>query len=627
MDQDAPRASSAVLEDDAGVSPGVGLWRWDPEVDVFQLSARARALLGAPETVISRADLLARLHPQDLDATVRSLRRCLEAREEHDVDFRVSRADGEVLWLRMRGRIVTPPGQLAEARGILIDISQRKASEDSDSRLAAIVASSHDAIVGQTLEGVVTDWNRAAESIFGFVAEEMIGKPISILAAPGLEDENATILERIARGEHIDQYDTRRRRKDGEIIDISMTVSPVWNRSGRLLGASKIARQITPARRALVALAEREAHLQSILDTVPDAMVVIDPKGIMQSFSAAAERLFGYTAAEAIGRNVSVLMPGPYQGQHDSYLDRYMRTGERRIIGIGRLVVGQRRDGTTFPMELSVGEVRSAERRFFTGFVRDLTERQETQQRLQELQAEVVHMSRFTALGEMASTLAHELNQPLTAVVNYLRGSRRLLDSGKASAIALARDAIEQAAEQALRAGQIIRRLREFVARGESEQHIEVLGKLIEEAGALALVGAKETGVRASFGFDPRVDHVLADRIQIQQVLLNLMRNAMEAMQESPRRELTVSTHELDDETVRIDVADTGPGIAPEIAGQLFQPFITTKRQGMGVGLSISRTIIESHGGRIWLDPNPGGGTVFHFTLKTVGKEEIVDGD
>jgi two-component system sensor kinase FixL len=255
--------------------------------------------------------------------------------------------------------------------------------------------------------------------------------------------------------------------------------------------------------------------------------------------------------------------------------------------------------------------------------VRDLTERQATQQRLQDMQAELIHMSRFTAMGEMASTLAHELNQPLTAVASYLNGCRRLLDN---SDDLMLRDAIDRAADQALRAGQIIRRLRQFVARGESERRVESLPRLIEEASSLALVGAKHDGVRVRFKFSPRVQWVLADKIQIQQVILNLMRNAIEAMLGAARRELAIATVEAPDDMVEISVADTGPGIAPEIAAQLFHPFVTTKPQGMGVGLSISRTIVESHGGKLWAEPNPGGGTVFRFTLKVLSKEELTDG-
>jgi two-component system sensor kinase FixL len=371
------------------------------------------------------------------------------------------------------------------------------------------------------------------------------------------------------------------------------------------------------------ALQAAEARLRSILETVPDAMIIIDERGRVESLSTTAERLFGYAADEVAGRNVKMLMPTPHREQHDGYLKRYLTTGERRIIGIGRVVVGQRKDGTTFPMHLTVGELRSADRHHFTGFIRDLTDQQLTEARLTELQSEVTHMSRFTALGEMASTLAHEINQPLTAITNYLKGSRRLLERMKGEQASMLREAVGKAADQALRAGDIIRRLREFVARGESERRVESLPKLIEDACTLALIGVKENDVEVSFRLDATADLVLADRIQIQQVLVNLIRNAIEVMVEtSERRELEIATVASGEETVEVSVADTGAGLAPEVAAQLFQPFVTTKRKGMGLGLSICRTIVEAHGGRIWVDPRPGGGTVFRFTLRAAKLEE-----
>jgi two-component system sensor kinase FixL len=392
------------------------------------------------------------------------------------------------------------------------------------------------------------------------------------------------------------------------------------------VGGGRLLANAGRAEQALAHAGEGQAHLQSILDTVPLAMVVIDEGGVMRSFSSAAERQFGWTAQEVIGRNVSMLMPNPYRDAHDGYLARYLSTGERRIIGLGRVVVGERKDGSTFPMELSVGEMISGSHRYFTGFVRDLTESQESERRLQDVQGELVHVGRLTALGEMASALAHELNQPLTAAANFLKGSMVLVERDPIDRKRLT-DMMGLSVEQILRGGQIIRRLREFVSRGEAERRIENLPKLLEEAGALAMVGAKEKGVRLRFAIGPKVELVLADKVQVQQVALNLIRNAIEAMQDAPKRELVVGATLADDDMVEVFVSDTGHGISDEAAEQLFQPFFTTKAEGMGVGLSISRTIVEAHGGRIWIEPNPGGGTIFRFTLPAVLQREIVQDD
>jgi two-component system, LuxR family, sensor kinase FixL len=361
------------------------------------------------------------------------------------------------------------------------------------------------------------------------------------------------------------------------------------------------------------ALADESALLRSIIETVPEAMIVIDEHGIMQSFSSAAERLFGYSPAEVLGHNVKMLMPSPYRDQHDGYLTRYTTTGTSRIIGIGRVVVGRRKDGSTFPMELSVGEVRQDGHKLFTGFARDLTERQQTEQRLQELQVGLQHVSRLRSMGQMAAALAHELNQPLAATANYVRAALRLIEQPEPN-IPRVRQALTLAAQQTLRSGEIIRRLRAFVSRGEVSRHPESVAKLIEEASALALVGAKEHGIKVMIRIHPDLPTAEVDRVQIQQVLLNLIRNSVEAMEGREVRELSVGT-EMDGGAVLVSVADTGGGIPPEIESKLFQPFVTTKAEGMGIGLSVCRTIVEAHGGRLWVEPNLGGGSVFRFTL------------
>jgi two-component system sensor kinase FixL len=376
--------------------------------------------------------------------------------------------------------------------------------------------------------------------------------------------------------------------------------------------------------RAEDALVAREAHLRSILDTVLDATIVSEQDGTIVSFNAAAVRQFGYSEAEVVGQNLRMLMPQPYRREHDGYLQRYLSTGEKRIIGIDRVVVGQRKDGSTFPMKLAVGEMRRGDRRYFTGFVRDLTEIEESAARLQEVQTELARLARLNEMGEMASTLAHELNQPLSAIANYVHGSARILQDWEGEKAERLREALREAGQQSLRAGQIIKHLREFVTKGETEKSPQNLRQLIEEAGALALVGSREKGVRSVFDFASGADLVVVDRIQIQQVLTNLMRNAVEAMKESPERELRVRIEPIGDE-IKVLVEDSGPGIPDEIASELFKPFTTTKAGGMGVGLSISKRIVEAHGGTMAASRGSLGGACFTFTLPAYQEAQDAD--
>jgi two-component system, LuxR family, sensor kinase FixL len=471
-------------------------------------------------------------------------------------------------------------------------------------------------------QGYVTIWNTGAERLLGWSEDEVIGQHFSLFFPEDADaDEGPAALLAQAAEEGQVEEESWRVRKNGSEFLAATTITTLRNEDGSLRGFAKVLCDITERRGAEDQLRARENLLNSILSTVPDAMVVIDEAGLIMSFSVAAEKLFGYTETDVIGRNVSMLMPSSDRERHDAYIRRYLETGEKRIIGIGRIVFAERKDGTTFPMELSIGEALTGADRLFTGFIRDITERRRTEERLESLQSELIHVSRVSAMGTMASTIAHELNQPIAAIANYAESVRDMLAAPDPADFALMREALDETAKEALRAGHIVRRLRDFVARGEVEKTIEPLPALINEASVLGFMGVREKGIETHFDLDPYASPVFVDKVQIQQVVINLIRNACEAMSDCDKRLLIIRSAGDPSGLIRVSVADTGPGISPDIANQLFTAFVSTKSEGMGLGLSICRTIVEANGGRIWVEAGAAGGTVFHFTLQRAQME------
>jgi two-component system sensor kinase FixL len=465
-------------------------------------------------------------------------------------------------------------------------------------------------------QGRVTLWNRGAERIKGWSEAEIIGQDVAIFYPPddiatGKPADDLLRANRLGRIEE----ESWRVRKDGSEFLASVTITALRDDNGALKGFGKVIRDITDQRAAEAAIIRREHHLRSIMATVPDAMITMDERGTVSSFSAAAEHLFGFSESEVLGRNVNMLMPTADRTAHDDHLSTYLKTGERHIIGSIRSVTAMRRSGESFPIELAVGEVSIAGERIFTGFIRDVTARRESEQRLQELQSELVHVSRVSAMGTMASTLAHEINQPLTAIANYLETAREMIGDTADAQLGEIAEAIELAAAQSLRAGHIVRRLRAFVDGGETSLELEPLDALVREATSLGLLGAHEAGVLVKTDIAPNSGQVRVDRIQIQQVIVNLIRNAIHAMESTTRKELTITTLVDEPGWITISVRDTGGGIEPGVRAKLFEAFATTKEDGMGLGLSICRTIVEAHGGRIWADGGDGDGTTFNFCI------------
>ncbi|MDJ0977550.1 MAG: PAS domain S-box protein [Erythrobacter sp.] len=370
---------------------------------------------------------------------------------------------------------------------------------------------------------------------------------------------------------------------------------------------------------------ERSAEeLHTLIDTVPDAMVISDEDANIVAFSTGSEQMFGYCEADVVGESVYLLMQSPDREGHDWCIDRSKKTGEARVVGTDRVTTARHRDGSTFPIRLSIGVLDFGEQRGFVAYIRDLTESHQTERELHKLQSELAHVSRISSMGSLATSLAHELNQPLTAVANYAHSARDLLSDPTPETIELVREALDECAAEALRAGQIVHRLRDFIKRGETERQIASLRRIIQEASALALMNGDGKGVDFETEIDREADEVIVDPVQIQQVMHNLIRNALEAMLESRHRQLRVRTQKTSDGFAMVSVMDSGPGLDQTVAERLFHPFNGTKQNGMGIGLSICHSIVQSHNGKIWAEPSALGGTAFHFTvpLAETGNDE-----
>ncbi|WP_417670557.1 two-component system sensor histidine kinase NtrB [Roseibium sp.] len=356
-----------------------------------------------------------------------------------------------------------------------------------------------------------------------------------------------------------------------------------------------------------------EARLTSVFDTAADGIVVINERCTVLAFNKASEQLFGYTAAEVIGHNVYKIMPSDFATAHDGYVQHYLDTGEKKIIGIGREVRGRHKDGTEFPVELSVGEASTPEGRQFIGILRDLRPRKSVEERLAQTQAQLVHMTRISAMDEMGAAIAHELNQPLTAILLYLQSVSR-----KASRLddldPMVLSVIDKAMKEAERAGEIIQRMRQLVEKKEPEREQIEISEFAHSCIELVAMGTNERKSLFSCEIEPGLPSLPADPVQIRQVLINLLKNAREAVAgvDAPKVYLKVRQR---DGFVEFRVTDTGPGVPEGVVPELFKAFSGKKQKGLGLGLAISRSIAQNHGGDLMLDTG-GNGQGATFILK-----------
>ncbi len=456
------------------------------------------------------------------------------------------------------------------------------------------------------LDGRIVFWGQGAESLYGWPAEAAIGADAHALLATEFPIPR-TQIEAVLRQTGVWRGELHQQARDGHRLEIAAHWALLRDAAGQPSAVLELGTDITAHRLAAAEL----ARMSAMIEACEDAIVARDSAGRIISWNQAAERMSGYSAAEMLGRPVDAVVPAELAADEARLLARVHRGERVERYETTRL----HRDGGRVPLSVSLAPIYDSDGQLVgsVSIGRDISRRLSGQKALRETRAELVHLSRLSELGQIASALAHEINQPLTAIGNYVSGARRLLASGNTAA---ALTALERVSEQAERGAQIVQRMRDFMRKRAIEMRVDDLPEVIDEACTLALIGVRDRPVRVIRRLDPAARVAVLDRVQIEQVLFNLMRNAIEAMAGAPVQELTLATGRRDDGKVEVSVADTGPGLPEEVRRRLFQPFVTTKPNGLGVGLSICRAIVQAHGGELSAEDPPGGGTVFRFTLE-----------
>jgi len=552
--------------------------------------------------------------PRDIDKLLRENGRAdYEAIERH--------RDGRALGIDNHAKLFDHrDGRLSTVFAVTDATARRQAEINlrlSEMRLATAVAVQGIFIYEYDVVADKPIWASPGEAFFGL--PEAGAEPLEDMwvAARAQTESVGPILEQ-AMAETRDRvhFDFGFHHPDGTPRRAEGWIKIIYDNQGQALRLLGTYLDITERREQEVLLSVGEAEKQAILATVPDAMLVCSDRGIIRSCSATAETLFGRSSVELIGCNLLDLV-ADNDGRTSARRDLMRAFRDARSSPWPMLANVHCADGSIIPVTFVVGQAVVDGTRMFVIFGRDMRPTITAEEKFHRLRNDLAKVARLGMMGEMAGALAHELSQPLAAIVNFLGAAGLLLDDSTEDDVEQLRFAVQCAGEQASRAGEIIRRLRAFILRGEADMRAEPLGSLVREAAALALFNTPSLGLRLSYGFEDESRVVLCDRVQIQQVLVNLIRNAADAMTGggSERREMTISSKMKDGGLIEIAVQDSGPGIALEMLEQLFSPFATTKREGLGFGLAISRRIVEAHGGQLAADAAPGGGAIFYFTL------------
>ena len=478
-------------------------------------------------------------------------------------------------------------------------------------RLAAIVQSSDDAIVGKTLSGIVTSWNPAAEKIFGYTAGEMLGESIMRIIPEDRRAEEADVLSRIQQGEVVDRFETTRITKEGRVIDVSLTVWPIKNAAGVVVGASKIARDVTEHKQTVAALHESESQARVILEAASEAILLVDVQGYIVSVNRKTEEMFGYPREALLGQPLELLMPTRLRARHVDHRAAYFRDPHVRPMGRGLDLVACRRDRSEFPVEISLSYVETASGRQALAFVTDITQRLVLERATRQAE-------RLSALGRLSAGIAHEINNPIGIISSRIE--IMLLDAEAQPLPGKLTEDLRVLHRHAQRVARIAHGLLSFARESSAERGPVDLNQVVEETLLLAEKGADKEGITIRRALTPNLPPVHGDSNALQQVVLNLVTNARDAL--GGHGAITLETCLVPGRpgAARLIVRDTGSGISPDVLSKIFDPFYTTKSDGTGLGLSISYGIVREHKGTIDVESLPGRGTTFTLTFPSLAE-------
>jgi PAS domain S-box-containing protein len=612
------RAESELSESrqlmEMAVSAGdIGLWSRDPKQGHFWANSNLRALFGIGENEsLKLDDLLARIHPDDRTRVIAAVESAEQAGIPFEGEFRTIFPDGRERWVVARGKTVDE-GRGARRMGVVLDITERKQGEESlresEERFRAMANTAPVMIWMSGADRLCTFFNKGWLDFTGRTMEQELGNGW----AEGVHRDDFDHCLRV----YVDAFDVRQefsmeyrlRRNDGEYCWVLDTGVPRFSTDGMFLGYIGSAIDITERKRA-------EERFRLAVEASPNAIAMVNGQGEIVLINTLTERLFGYSREELIGKSVEILVPERFRAGHPAHRAGFFAAPQSRPMGAGRELFARRKDGTEFPVEIGLNPIETNEGMLVLTAIVDITERKRSESELRRNREELAHLTRITTLGELATSLAHEVNQPLTAILSNAQAAQRFL-SKKSSDIEEVREILHDIVQDSNRAGDVIRRMRALVKKEDIEFGSLDLSSTIREILMLVQSDAALRNVRVVLDVSPDLPQVRGDRIQLQQVLLNLLLNAFDAMKDCPgdEREVLLRAEPDGADLVRTSVSDLGPGLTSDKLDRIFQPFFSTKREGLGVGLSISRSIIEAHGGKLWAENNNGRGATFCFTV------------